>query len=41
MKSEMGEEKRPHPAYADPIYRISNLASSARKPLSDIPRIPS
>jgi Mg/Co/Ni transporter MgtE len=37
MKSEMGDEKRPHPAYADPIYRISRLASSARKPLSVSP----
>ena len=26
-----------HPAYADPIYRISKLASSARKPLSVSP----
>lgn len=37
MKSGMGEEKLPHPAYADPIYRISRLVSSARKPLSVSP----
>jgi CBS domain-containing protein len=37
MKSEQGEEKWPHPAYAEPIYRISKLASSARKPLSVSP----
>jgi CBS domain-containing protein len=37
MKREMGEEKRPYPAYADPIYRISKLASSTRKPLSVSP----
>ena len=37
MKSEMGEEKRPHPAYSDPIYGISRLPASARKPLSVSP----
>jgi len=37
MKSEQGEKKGPHPAYTDPIYRISKLASSARKPLSVSP----
>ena len=37
MKSEKGEEKRPQSAYADPIYRISRLASSACKPLSVSP----
>ena len=37
MKGDQGEEKRPHPAYADPIYRISKLASSARKPLAVSP----
>lgn len=37
MKSERGEEKGLPPAYADPIYRISKLASSARKPLSVSP----
>jgi len=37
MKREKGEEMGPPPAYADPIYRISKLASSARKPLSVSP----
>jgi len=37
MIGEQGKEKGPHPAYADPIYRISKLASSARKPLSVSP----
>lgn len=37
MNSGKGEEKRPPSAYADPIYRISKLASSARKPLSVSP----
>src|SRR6185369_14812332 len=37
MKREKGEEKGPPPAYADPIYRISKLASSVRKPLSVAP----
>ena len=37
MKGEKGEGKGPHPAYADPVYRISKLASSARKPLSVSP----
>ncbi len=36
MKSEKGEEGPPS-AYADPVYRISRLASSARKPLSVSP----
>jgi len=37
MKGEKGEDKWSHPSYADPIYRISRLASSARKPLSVSP----
>lgn len=37
MKGKKEGEKGPHPAYADPIYRISKLASSARKPLSVFP----
>jgi len=37
VKSEKGEEKGPPSAYADPIYRISRLVSSARKPLSVSP----
>ena len=37
MNSEKGEGKGPHPAYADPINRISKLASSTRKPLSVSP----
>jgi len=37
MKGEKNEEKGPPPAYVDPIYRISKLASSARKPLSVSP----
>ena len=37
MKDEKGEGKGPYPAYVDPIYRISKLASSARKPLSVSP----
>ena len=37
MKREPGEEKGLPPAYADPIYRISKLASSVRKPLSVAP----
>ena len=37
MKAEKGEEKGPPSAYADPIYRISRLASSTRKPLSVSP----
>ena len=39
MKSEQGEgeKKGPPPAYDDPIYRISKLASSACKPLSVSP----
>jgi len=37
MKSGRGEEKVAPSAYTDPIYRISKLASSARKPLSVSP----
>lgn len=37
MKSENGEEQGPSSAYADPVYRISRLASSTRKPLSVSP----
>jgi len=37
MKSEQGEKKGPPPAYDDPIYRISKLASSACIPLSVSP----
>ena len=37
MKSEQGEEKGPHPAYVDPIFRISRLAAATRKPLSVYP----
>ena len=37
MKREKGVEKGPPSAYADPIYRISKLASSASKPLSVSP----
>ncbi|HEY4744209.1 MAG TPA: CBS domain-containing protein [Desulfuromonadaceae bacterium] len=37
MKCEKGEEKLPPPADVDPIYRISRLAASTRKPLSVSP----
>lgn len=37
MKGEKGEAKGSHPAYVDPIYRISKLASATRKPLSVTP----
>ena len=37
MKGEKGEEKGAPSAYADPIYRISKLASATRKPLSVSP----
>jgi CBS domain-containing protein len=37
MKSEIGEEKGPHPAYDDPINRISRLPASTCKPLSVSP----
>jgi CBS domain-containing protein len=34
MRREQADEKWPFPADADPIYRISRLAASTRKPLS-------
>ena len=37
MNSEKGEGKGPHPAYADPINRISRLPASTCKPLSVSP----
>ena len=37
MKSEKGEGMWPPSTYADPIYRISKLASATRKPLAVSP----